>query len=152
MLSAEFVMRKIILIILPFAFCLFTFSCSIPNLESNECQQARDPLKRFYSYHFGSEMQPSEKYYETRREYLTASFGNFVSKKITDKRDFFTLEQDYPKAFRVGGCETIEPNRVKFEVLLFWKDDTRSEQKKISVEMIKEDEKWLIDGVSRAAE
>jgi hypothetical protein len=145
-------MQKIILIILPFAFCLFTFSCSIPNLESNECQQARDPLKRFYSYHFGSGMQPSEKYYETRREYLTASFGNFVSKKITDKRDFFTLEQDYPKAFRVGGCETIEPNRVRFDVLLFWKDDLRSEQKKISVEMIKEDEKWLIDGVSRAAE
>ena len=145
-------MRKLVLI-LPFALCLFAFSaCSIPNLESGECQQAREPLKRLYSFHFGNEMQPSEKYYEDRKEYLTPSFGNFVSKQITDKRDLFTLEEDYPKAFRVGVCETIAPDRTRFGVLLFWKDDTRSEQRKINVEMVKENEKWLLDKVERAAE
>lgn len=143
-------MRKL-LFILPFAACLFTFAaCSIPNLESNECQQARDPLQQFYSYHFGNDMQPSEKYYKDRKDYLTASFGNFVSKQITNKRDFFTLEEDYPKAFRVGSCKTIAPDRAEFGVLLFWKTDTRSEQREIKVEVVKENEKWLIDKVSKA--
>lgn len=144
--------RKVfIFCLLSSVFCLLT-NCSIPNLESSECQEARDPLKRFYSYHFGGEMQPSEKYYQDRKEYLSPGFGTFVSKQIMNKRDFFTLEEDYPKAFRVGVCETVEPDKVRFGVLLFWKDETRSEQKKVNVEMIKENEKWLIDKVSKAAE
>lgn len=97
-------------------------------------------------------MQPSEKYFKDRREYLTPGFGTFVSKQITDRRDFFTLEEDYPKAFRVGACETVAPDRVRFGVLLFWKDENRSEQRKINVETVKENEKWLVDKVSKASE
>jgi hypothetical protein len=53
-----------------------------------------------------------------------------------------------PKAFRVGGCTINTPGQsVNFDVLLFWKDDKRTEQKHISVAVRKENDKWLIDMV-----
>jgi hypothetical protein len=38
-------------------------------------------------------------------------------------------------------------NKVVFQVVLFWKDDTRSEQREIKVETVKRNDKWLIDKV-----
>ncbi len=146
-------MRKIILIILPFAFCLLPFAtCSVPNLESGECQQARDPVKRFYSYHFGNDMKNSPENVKKLSEFLSADLQKQLENQPETATDYFTQTDDYPKAFRAGGCETIAPDRAGFGILLFWKDDTRSEQRKINVEVVKENEKWLVDKVSKAAE
>ncbi len=65
------------------------------------------------------------------------------------KKDYFTDSEEFPKTFRVGECEVVEAGRVThFEVLLFWKDDTRSEQKEIVVTSKFENNDWLIDSVS----
>lgn len=129
-----------------FQFLLFALAaCSIPNLETPECSEARQPIKEFYSFHFGNDMQPSEEYLEKRKKYLTDDWKFFVSKNLGDKRDYFTLTEDYPKAFRVGGCEAVDQKKTVFQVVFFWKDDARSEQRETKVEMVKEDEKWLVN-------
>ena len=121
-------------------------------MQSNECQQAVDPLKRFYSYHFGSDMKNSAGDLKDRAEFLSGNLQKQLENQPETATDYFTQTDDYPKAFRVGGCETVAPDRARFGILLFWRDDTRSEQRKINVEVVKENEKWLVDKVSKADE
>ncbi len=139
--------------LLTFAFCLLNFTaCSIPNLQSDECQQAVDPLKNFYSYHFGGDMKNSADDLKKRSEFLSGNLQKRLENQTNTAVDYFTQTDDYPKAFRVGGCETVAPDRAKFGILLFWKSENRSEQRKINVEVVKENEKWLVDKVSKADE
>lgn len=135
-----------------FFFCLLASgfwllsSCgSIPNLEKPECTEARNTIREFYSFHFGNDMKPSEDYLRLREKYLTDDWKFFVSKNLQDKRDLFTLTDDYPKAFRIGGCETVESDKTVFQVVFFWKDDARNEQRETKVEAVKENGKWLIN-------
>ncbi|MFL6467674.1 MAG: hypothetical protein ACJ72Z_06925 [Pyrinomonadaceae bacterium] len=64
--------------------------------------------------------------------------------------DPFTTEtSDLPKAFRVGKCTEIAPDRVQFQVLLFWRDDVRSEQREVKADMTRANGNWLLDNVTR---
>ncbi len=127
----------------PFAFCLF--SCgSVPNLEKPECSESRNTVREFYSVHFGNDMKPSEEYLKLRGKFLTTDLRDAISKNISDRRDYFTATENYPKAFRVGECEVAAPDKTIFGVLLFWKSDTRTEQREVKVEAVKENDKWLI--------
>ncbi len=69
------------------------------------------------------------------------------SKEGTDP--FTTGNDDLPKAFRVGECREISPEKTEFSVLLFWRTDERTEQREIKVESIDKNDKWLINKVSR---
>lgn len=62
--------------------------------------------------------------------------------------DPFTRTSDVPKAFRVGECTVVEPGkRTNFQILLFWKDDKRSEQQSIHADAVKLNDGWLVDDV-----
>ncbi|MDQ3323374.1 MAG: YbjP/YqhG family protein [Acidobacteriota bacterium] len=133
-----------------FAFCfsLFTFACSVPNLEKTECTAARQTVKELYSHHFGGDMKFTKENLGGREKYLSRELIENLSKKDESAVDYFTATDDYPKAFRVGDCEVIEPEkRVNFGVLLFWKTDTRSEQREIRVEAVRENGKWSVNRV-----
>lgn len=142
------------------AFCIFNLAflvvgsggCSIPNLETTECSGARDAAKRFYSFHFANDMAPSKENLSARQQYLTPRLFNSLWAADTIAGDHFTstFTSDHPKAFRVGTCTAESPEKINMQVILFWKDDSKSEQKEISVEMLKQDDKWLVDGVSPA--
>jgi len=122
-------------------------SCSIPNLEPAECIQGRDIVREFYSLHFGNEMTFSNENLEKRKNYLTPEFYNRLrsGEQLVDP---FTRTTDLPKAFRVGECRVDESEkRVTFNVLLFWKTDTRSEQRSIQVGVEKVEGRWLVDTV-----
>jgi hypothetical protein len=123
-------------------------SCSVPSLEESDCRESRDVVREFYSFHFGNDMRPSADNVRLREKYLTTRLkGNLLAAQTTEV-DYFTATSDLPKAFRVGECKVITPGQnVNFDVLLFWKDDTRTEQKHISVAVKKETDKWLIDAV-----
>jgi hypothetical protein len=128
------------------AFCLL--SCSVPNLEAPECTEARQTLKEFYSFHFGNDMQPTPENLKERERFLTNKFINNLQ-TASGETDPFTLTDDLPRAFRVGGCQVVESQkRVVFGVLLFWKTDTRTEQRQINVEAVKQSDKWLINKIS----
>lgn len=139
------------------AFCLLLIAycsaaCSVPNLEAPECDQARDIVREFYSFHFGHNLGVSEQDLNARRDFLTPEFFASLHSSPRDLPtgvDPFTRTADVPKAFRAGECKVIEPGkRTSFEVLLFWKDDVRSEQRPIDVELENRDGKWLIDKIS----
>jgi hypothetical protein len=133
-------------------FCIFHFtlfvSCKIPVLEKPECQQARQTVKKFYSYHFGNDMKFSPENLREREKYLTADFTQRLQSSPPGNDVFTTNSTDYPKAFRIGGCEVFAPDKTVLEVLLFWKDDTKSEQRAINVEVVKQADAWLIDQIN----
>jgi hypothetical protein len=132
--------------ILHFAFCI---SCSIPNLEAPECTEARATVREFYSNHFGGDMKFTSENLQAREKYLTPDLARLLGKFLTDS-DPFTLSApgDAPRAFRVGGCKALAPDKTESQVLLFWKDDQRSEQREITVEAVKQNDKWLINNIS----
>jgi hypothetical protein len=128
-----------------FAFLLC--SCSIPNLEKPECTEARNAVREFYSFHIGNDIKPSAENLKLREKFLSRKLFETLSASNETAKDYFTGTDDYPRAFRVGSCEVVSPERTVLGVLLFWRDDTRSEQREVKVEAVKENEKWLIDKV-----
>jgi hypothetical protein len=143
---------------LPKLFLLFTFyfllfilaACSIPNLETAECREARNAVKEFYSFHFGNDMKFTKENLGRREKYLSSELKQNLQNQPDGATDYFTATDDYPKAFRVGDCETVELNKkVNTQVVLFWKSDTRSEQREIHVEVVKENDDWLMKNVSK---
>jgi len=129
------------------AYCLP--ACSVPNLEEPDCRESRDVVREFYSFHFGNDMHPSDDNVRLRQKYLTDRLKEYLLAVPTKELDYFTATTDFPKAFRVGECKVTSPGQsANFDVLLFWKDDTRTEQKHISVDVKKDNDTWRIDSVS----
>ncbi len=55
---------------------------------------------------------------------------------------------DYPKAFRVGKCTLDESkSNADIQVLLFWRDDQRSDQRELRVKVIQEGTNWLVNDI-----
>lgn len=127
------------------AYC--SLNCSMPNLAEPECTASRGVVKEFYSYHFGNEMRFSQENLKPREKFLTPEFVKSLQVLQTENDPFTTNNTDFPKAFRIGKCEVAAPDKTIFEVVLFWRDDTRSEQKIIKAEVIKQNEKWLINKI-----
>lgn len=128
------------------AFCLL--SCSVPNLGEPDCEAARGAVREFYSFHFANDMTFSADNLEKRKRFLAADLYELL-KTERQQGDPFTRTSDLPKAFRVGDCKVIEPGkRTSFQVLLFWKDDVRSEQRTIKVEAENVDGRWLIRSIT----
>jgi hypothetical protein len=122
------------------------FSCSIPNLDQPECTESRDSVREFYSWYLASDAEKREKERDVFKKYV--EMEKFTGGDGTGDRFFLT--NDSPKAFRVGECKVVEPGkRTTFEVLLFWKDDVRSEQQSIHVETEHRVDKWLITNVTK---
>lgn len=128
-----------------FAFVLS--ACSVPNIENPQCRTAQDFLKKFYSFHFGDGLQPSAENLEKRREFLTGELQQQLARQEQTAVDYFTQTEDYPKAFRVGSCDIISDEKILVNILLFWKTDTRTEQREIKVEVVRENGNWLINRV-----
>ncbi|HLA95378.1 MAG TPA: hypothetical protein VK612_06635 [Pyrinomonadaceae bacterium] len=133
--------------------CIFTFafllgSCSIPNLEPPSCIESRTDVREFYSFHFGNGLAFSQESLKQRERFLTPELAKRLEVEKDGADPFTTRDTDFPKAFRVGECKEISPERTEFQVLLFWRDDTRTEQREIRVEVVKDNDKWLIDKIS----
>jgi Protein of unknown function (DUF3828) len=122
--------------------------CSIPNLEGADCNIARDTVREFYSVHVGGTMKPTTESLNEVARFLTPPLLARLRAAPETKTDYFTATDDYPRAFRVGGCRQLDHDSIRFDILLFWKDDSRSEQRRIYVTLVRTGEKWLIDNVS----
>ena len=132
-------------------FLLFVISlggCSIPNLEKPQCTAARDTVRRFYSFHFGNDMHPSPENLKASEQFLTSDLVKALSSSSETAKDYFTATDNYPKAFRVGSCASDSDEKVTLQVVLLWRDETKSEQKAVHVETVKIGDAWLINKVS----
>lgn len=128
---------------------LFAFSCTVPNLESPACTESKNAVREFYSYHFGNEMKFSADGLKHREKFLTPEFAKFVANSTEGSDPFTTGSDDIPKAFRVGECREISPERTESNVLLFWRNDERTEQREIKVETVDKNDTWLVNKISR---
>jgi hypothetical protein len=139
--------RKMLLLCLLFtAYCLL-LSCSQPVLESPECIESRDRVKKFYSFHIGNDMKPTAENLEKREKFLSSELKDKLRSQTDKTKDYFTQTEDYPQAFRAGVCENAGKDMTKFEILLFWRKDETNIQREIEVEAIKENDKWLLNKV-----
>lgn len=138
--------RLFLFCLLSSVFCLL--SCgSVPNLEAPECAEARGVVKELYSYHFGNEMRFSPENLKQREKFLTPELYKNLQNSPPDADVFTTNNTDFPKAFRIGKCEVVEPAKTNVEVLLFWKTDTRSEQREIKTEVVRQGDRWLVNKI-----
>ena len=135
------------LFLLIFTFCFWLWGCSIPNLEPPECTQSREAVRDFYSFHLGNEMSFTQENLKLREKFLSSEYLKSLQSFQNDADIFTTNSKDFPKAFRIGGCKVIDANKTNIEILIFWKTDTRSEQKTIHAETVKENGKWLLNKV-----
>ena len=119
-------------------------------MESPECIGSRDIVKAFYSFHIGNDMKPSKKSLEKRARFLSENLFKTLSKKNDSVFDYFTQTNDYPIAFRVGACKTIDKTRTEFSVLIFWRTNEKNTQRDLKIETEKENSAWRIDRVSPA--
>lgn len=124
------------------ATCLL--ACSVPNLESPACIESRTAVREFYSYHFGNDMKFSPESLKLRERFLTPELSERIAAAQKGVDPFTTGTDDIPKTFRVAECKEISPKQTEFRLLLFWRDDTRSEQREINLEAVKRNEKWLV--------
>jgi hypothetical protein len=92
-------------------------------------------------------MKLSNENIKLRERFLTDDLKQNLAARSDSKTDYFTATDDYPKAFRVSSCEVMNENKTVFEVVLFWKDDARSEQREIKVETVRQNDNWLINKV-----
>lgn len=117
--------------------------CSVPNLESRPCAEARDTVKEFYSWYLGTDR-------ETRSGQRDI-YNRFVSPRlepvINAETDPFFLSVSPPTTFKIGKCEPRDDNRIEMQVQLYWRDDKKTEQKEVYAEVVKTGDKWLIDKV-----
>lgn len=132
-----------------FAALLFA-ACSVPNLESDSCTEARSELKKLYSMHFDRGQEADERYRKDRVRFLTED----LARRIDDggEVDYLTQTGDFPKAFRIGKCTETGKDALSFGILLFWKDEQRDEQKQVDASMAKTAEGWALEKVEKAPE
>lgn len=123
--------------------------CDIPNLDPPECSASRTSVREFYSFHFGNEMKVSADGLEARRKFITPELFRNAGSAAAGSDPFTSGTADIPKAFRAGKCTVVSPDRTQYDILLFWKDDVRSEQRTIRVQAVKTGDQWLIDRVEQ---
>jgi hypothetical protein len=124
-------------------------SCSVPNLEPAACTDAKLLAKEFYSQHFAGDMRNSADNVNLRAKFLTPELRDAAAAALPQADFFTTGDEDFPKAFRIGGCEDVSADRVRVEVLLFWRTDTRTEQRAIRVEMQNDSGAWKVNKIIR---
>ncbi|HTK27386.1 MAG TPA: hypothetical protein VL327_12560 [Pyrinomonadaceae bacterium] len=128
---------------------LFASACKIPNLESKQCGDAREAVRKFYSFHYSNDIAPTAENLELRKRFLTPGLFQELSEKPPAK-DYFTNSDTAPKAFRVAACKEVDENTTDLGVHLFWKpNDTTSIQKEVGVETVKQGDDWLINKVTQ---
>jgi hypothetical protein len=137
-----------------FSLCAFlltlgTGACSIPNLESPACAESKNAVREFYSFHFGNEMKFSAEGLKAREKFLTPEFASKLTGSSEGTDPFTTNSDDIPRAFRVGECRELSPERTESNVLLFWRNDERTEQRIVRVEAVDKNDTWLMNSVSR---
>lgn len=141
--------RRILQLLILVSAAVFVAACSIPTLESPACTESKNAVREFYSYHFGNEMKFSAQGLKQRAKFLTPEFAEAVGGSPENTDPFTTGTDDLPKAFRVGECKEISPEKTQISMLIFWRDETRTEQREIKIEAIDKNDSWLVNNISK---
>jgi len=144
MINAKFRMQNLlpILCISHFAFCIA--ACSIPSLESQQCAEARDSVKDFYSWYLGTDAKTRTQQQTTYDRFIAPGFQT----SATDDLDPFFLSPTMPTTFKIGKCDVDNDSRVSIQVQLYWRYESKTDQKEVYAEVARSGDKWLIEKVA----
>lgn len=129
-----------ILIILPIVG--FT-SCSIPNLEGQQCTDARESVREFYFWYLGTEAAMRDKQREIYDRSVAPNFRSAAGANL----DPFFLSDTTPTTLKIGRCELKDDSHVEMQVQLYWKHEGKTDQKEVYADVAKAGDKWLIEKV-----
>lgn len=140
-----------------FAFCLLAFAFSllgcgsIPNLESPECTQARDSVRQFYSWYFGTDAEQRAKQPEIIRKFMAASFVPYKVGGIEREPDPYTMTRSMPTTFKLAQCKASGPESVYLKVQFLWKPGESGENgemvRLVHLQIVKDAESWKISSI-----
>ncbi len=123
-------------------------ACQQPVLESANCLEARDTVKRVYSIHIDGGPRPTGKTLERLKDFISRSLYKTLSEQPEGKFDYLTQTTDFPKATRVGVCRDTQSG-PEFDVLLIWRRNESNLEEIIRVGVVKEG-KWVVNSVQSA--
>jgi hypothetical protein len=93
-------------------------------------------------------MRPTTENLEAAAPFVTEELRRTLNNAPTTAVDYFTQTDDYPRTFKVGTC-SVQPNgHAVLDLILLWRDESRTQQREIKVETVKQSDKWLIDKVT----
>lgn len=117
-------------------------ACSIPNLESPQCTEARDSVKEFYSWYLGTDAEARGKQREIYDRFVSHSFA-----AKSGPLDAYYLSETVPTTFKIGKCEPVDDSHAKVQVQLYWRQERKTDQKEVYAKTVKNEDKWLIESV-----
>ncbi|HRI03843.1 MAG TPA: hypothetical protein PLL77_08885 [Pyrinomonadaceae bacterium] len=92
-------------------------------------------------------MRPSAENFKARERYLTPRYFASLSAYPETVRDPFTMTTEYPRTFKLAECKAASATDIDLRVQIYWRDDTKTEQQEVQANFVKQDGKWLLDGV-----
>lgn len=135
--------------VLGILYCAFgVAACSVPNLESQNCIEARGVVKQLYSLHFAGDMRPSAESLISQKPFLTNELYSSLAQNAGGDRDYFTSSAQPPTTFKVGKCVDKDSGNADLQVQLYWRQTNATDQKDVYVQVVKTGDKWLVNRVS----
>jgi hypothetical protein len=119
-------------------------ACSIPNPESQQCAEARDSAKEFYSWYLGTDAEQRAKQPDVFRKFISPNSS--LNTRAGEIDPFFNSETA-PTTFKIGKCEMVDETRTNVQVQLYWREGAKTEQKEVYAGTVKSGDRWLIEKV-----
>jgi hypothetical protein len=117
--------------------------CSIPNLEGQQCTEARDAVHDFYFWYLGTDPAMRDKQKDVYDRFIAPGFVTAAG----EGRDPFFLSDTIPTTLKIGKCEMKDDSRVEMQVQLYWRQGGKTDQKEVYADVARSGDKWLIDKV-----
>jgi hypothetical protein len=121
-----------------------SFGCNLPVLESAECLEARDAVKRFYSRLLDDGASGDRR--DRWVPYVTEGLARELSSATGV--EYFTKARHSPTSFRVGDCRSLDRGRAALDVILLWRHDESSRQSTIQIAAERVEGRWVIARVA----
>ena len=131
------------------AYCLSLIAvcfcgCSVPNMQSQQCSEASDSVKEFYSWYMGTDAEERAKRPAVYRKFISPDFP--LDSKNWES-DPYLLSHNFPTTFKVGKCEMVDESHVRVQVQLYWRpedSDGKTVQKEIYADAVNKGDAWQI--------
>lgn len=124
-----------------------SWSCSIPNMQSQQCSEASDSVKEFYSWYLGTDPAQRAKEPEVLKKYISPDF----SVDLTDQgvSEPYFLSAVLPTTFKVGKCEMVDPTHSNVQVQAYLRQDERTDQWEVYADTVKNGDHWQIERIEK---
>jgi hypothetical protein len=118
-----------------------SWGCSIPNMQSQQCSEASDNVKEFYSWYLGTDAEQRRP--EVFKKYVAAGFPTDIPGN--DESDPFYLSAKAPTTFKVGKCQIVDDSHSDVQVQLYWRySDRNTDQREVYADTVKTGDVWQI--------